>query len=115
MHGKTRKNQDRSDTMISERKLNSGHSLPPASMPHPLEPVVLEIASRVGLLDVPKLAHELCGCCVFRGRRAASGNRAYHIVAEDVLGYMFNRGRLAIRHDGWYEVIELPLEESSCS
>jgi hypothetical protein len=75
----------------------------PTTKPHPLESLVVSIAKRVGKLDGTKLAMELSGCSVFRGPRAKSGTPAYHIVAEDVLGYLGSlppRGVISVHRGG---------------
>src|SRR5262245_31327282 len=61
------------------------HMYRPTSVPHPLEPVVREIASRSGPLDGTKLAAEL---------GAGTINKSYVTVARDVLGYMHCQGKL---------------------
>ena len=80
--------------------------------PHPLTPIVVEIARRVGCLDVAKLANELSGCAAFRGRRASGARKAYLYVAEDVLGCMHDDGHFIIDADGWYRLIEMSLEST---
>lgn len=61
--------------------------------PHPLEPIILSIAAKHHILDVPLVASELSGGG-FGGRDATKGTRAYRIVAADVLGCMAGSGRL---------------------
>ena len=61
--------------------------------PHPLEPIILSMAAKHHILDVPLVAHGLSGGG-FRGRSATKGTLAYRIVAADVLGYMADSGRL---------------------
>jgi hypothetical protein len=71
-------------------------------MRHPLEPFVLDLLQRRPHIDVAILAPELSGCTTFLGRRAATGNKAYRVVAEDVLGCMASDGTLQRTREGWY-------------
>lgn len=71
-------------------------------MRHPLEPFVLDLLQRRPHIDVAILAPELSGCTTFLGRCAGVGNKAYRVVAEDVLGCMVSDGTLKRTREGWY-------------
>jgi hypothetical protein len=58
---------------------------------HPLGSFVFKLAEENKIIDVCSLAMELCGNAIFK---AEKGNRAYRIVAADVLGYMTCEGIL---------------------
>src|SRR2546423_5103771 len=77
-------------------------------MPHPLAPVVLALFAHETTLDVTMVSDALAG----GGVSPAKGQRAYRIVAADVLGYLWCSGAL-VRHGhcdaprcpergGWY-------------
>lgn len=70
--------------------------------PHPLEPIILSMAAKHHILDVPLVAHGLSGGAFFRGRDATKGTLAYRVVAADVLGYMADSGRLE-QIDDWVD------------
>ena len=60
----------------------------------PLEPIVLAMAENREVIDVSSVSCRLAGGCIFMGKWASKGNRAYRIVAADLLGYMADAGRL---------------------
>jgi hypothetical protein len=66
------------------------------------------------VMDGTKLAVALAGCTTFSGKRTASGNRAYRIVAQDVLGYMCEQGHLTMDRWGWYHLVPSKLEIAPC-
>ena len=70
--------------------------------PHPLESIVLKAFQDGDRLDATKLFPYLAGCSAFGGKGAASGNKAYLIVAKDVLGFMEAQGKLGRDREGWY-------------
>jgi hypothetical protein len=81
--------------------------------PHPLESVVLEIFKARQVLDCVILAEGLKGDPYSatnlrtnpKGPKLGmSGNRAYLVVAEDVLGYMHSQGKVEIDDMGWYHL-----------
>jgi hypothetical protein len=82
----------------------------PTTRPHPLHGAVVEIFRRDPHQDVTTLAIALSGCTGFSGKGAAKGDRAYRVVAEDVLGYMHSQGHLARDEHGWY-VLAVPTKE----
>lgn len=67
---------------------------------HPLQQVVIDLIHKYGAMDVAKLSPLMAGG-VFGGRRGASGNRAYEIVAKDVLDVMLELGILEVGEHGW--------------
>jgi hypothetical protein len=72
----------------------------------------MEIFRRDPHQDAAKLGYILSGHTAFIGKGAGKGNRAYRVVAEDVLGYMHSQGHLTLDRDGWY-VLVVPAEEVS--
>jgi hypothetical protein len=79
--------------------------LQPTTELHPLHQTVVAIFRRDPYQDVAKLAVELSGCR-FLGKRAAGSNKAYRIVAADVLDYMLSQGHLTRDEHGWYLLAE---------
>jgi hypothetical protein len=75
---------------------------------HPLAPLVLGLFAQESTLDVAIVTVALMGCTFLS---PAKGNRAYRIVAADVLGCLWDAGHL-VRHGtanpccpergGWY-------------
>lgn len=61
---------------------------------HPLEPFILKMAENGEILDVSNVASCISGVTVFHGKGAIKGEKAYRVVAADVLGYMASAGRL---------------------
>ncbi len=68
---------------------------------HPLHDVVVEIMKRDRCQDATKLGMALSGGGL-SGKRGVSGNRAYRLVAGDVLGCMYEQGYLDRDELGWY-------------
>jgi hypothetical protein len=79
--------------------------------PHPLEASVLAIFRDHPAQDAGTLAPAMAGCTYFPGRPA--GMKAYRVVAEDVLGYMLDQGKLFRDEHGWYRVVGAPQETRS--
>lgn len=69
---------------------------------HPLEGVVLEAFRVSDAHDALTLSAFMKGVTWFSGPRAATGDRAYKNVAEDVLGCMESQGKLRRDSRGWY-------------
>ncbi len=82
--------------------------------PHPLEAAVIEIFKKRSPQDRVTLACGLsspnpwCSATIKLGpkspRLGISPNKAYLMVAEDVLGWMHSQGKLARDADGWYRL-----------
>jgi len=68
---------------------------------HPLHDVVVEIMKRDRYQDATKLGMALSGGGL-SGKGGESGNRAYRLVASDVLGCMYEQGYLDRDESGWY-------------
>jgi hypothetical protein len=68
---------------------------------HPLHDVVVEIMKRDSHQDATTLGMALSGGGL-SGKRGVSGNRAYRLVAGDVLGCMHEQGYLDRDESGWY-------------
>lgn len=60
---------------------------------HPLAPLVLALFEHTSVVDVTDVAYALAGALV----RPSKGQKAYRIVAADVLGYLWHQGVL-VRH-----------------
>ena len=69
----------------------------PNNKPHPLEDVVLRAFAKSDHQDASSLGYFLAGA-ILRG----GGNKSYHTVAKDVLGYMEGQGKLRRDEVGWY-------------
>lgn len=80
----------------------------PSVEPHPLESVVMEAFLTSPAHDRVTLACFLSGCTGFRGKSAATGDKAYLVVAEDVLGHMESQGKLHTDRDGWHRLTPRP-------
>ena len=85
-------------TFLGERKLQLMEFPDPTPGPHD---VVVEIMKRDRCQDATKLGMALSGGGL-SGKRGASGNRAYRLVASDVLGCMYEQGYLDRDEFGWY-------------
>jgi hypothetical protein len=70
--------------------------LHPTNEPHPLEEIALKAFAEKEHQDAVSLAY------FFAGARVKGGNKAYHTVARDVLGYMESQGKLRRDDSGWY-------------
>jgi hypothetical protein len=70
--------------------------------PHPLESIVWNAFAKNEYQDATSLAYFLAGAIV-RG-----GNKAYHTVALDVLGYMQDQGLLERDQHGWSRTARHP-------
>jgi hypothetical protein len=68
---------------------------------HPLHDVVVEIMKGDRCQDATKLGMALSGGGL-SGKGGVSGNRAYRLVASDVLGCMYEQGYLDRDEFGWY-------------
>jgi hypothetical protein len=68
---------------------------------HPLHDMVVEIMKRDRCQDATKLGMALSGGGL-SGKGGVSGNRAYRLVAGDVLGCMYEQGYLDRDEFGWY-------------
>jgi hypothetical protein len=68
---------------------------------HPLHDVVVGIMKRDRCQDATKLGMALSGGGL-SGKGGVSGNRAYRLVAGDVLGCMYQQGYLDRDEAGWY-------------
>lgn len=62
--------------------------------PHPLSPLILEMAAQSQMLDVSTVFCALSGTTSLLGSRAKEGTKAYRLVAVDVLEYMTDQGIL---------------------
>jgi len=65
--------------------------------PHPLEEIVLSMAKTGEIVDVSSVSYKLAGG-FFVGNKKA--NKAYRLVAADVLCYMTDQGKL-VQHGEW--------------
>jgi hypothetical protein len=68
---------------------------------HPLHDLVVQIMASDQCQDATKLGVALSGCTL-SGKSGVSGNRAYRLVASDVLGCMYEQGYLDRDESGWY-------------
>ncbi|OQX25258.1 MAG: hypothetical protein BWK80_16525 [Desulfobacteraceae bacterium IS3] len=65
--------------------------------PHPLEEIVLSMAKSGEIVDVSSVSYKLSGGFFVGNQRA---NKAYRLVAADVLSYMTDQGKL-VQHGEW--------------
>jgi hypothetical protein len=72
-----------------------------SSARHPLHDAVVQIMASDRCQDATKLGVALSGCPL-SGKSGVAGNRAYRLVASDVLGCMFEQGYLDRDESGWY-------------
>lgn len=79
-----------------------------SKQPHPLEDLVWQAFAKRGGQDSTSLGHFLSGASV-----GVRGNKAYHTVALDVLGYMEHQGLLHRDEYGWWlPSVEMPARSS---
>jgi hypothetical protein len=72
---------------------------------HPLHDLVVEIMKADRCQDATKLGMALSGCPL-SGKSGVAGNRAYRLVASDVLGCMYEQSFLNRDEFGWYVLDE---------
>ena len=70
------------------------------ALTHPLAFVVMDLAAKGSMIDVPTVAEALSGASYFHGPGAKKGGAAYRVVAADVLGVMADVGLLTM-HGSW--------------
>ena len=70
--------------------------------PHPLEDIAMRAFAKEPRQDATTLSSFMSGCTVFGGKDGSKGMSAYKTVADDVLGYMREQGKLVIEQSGWY-------------
>jgi hypothetical protein len=94
----------------------------PVDRPHPLEPIAREVFKVRPVLDRVILAEGLKGDPFTstslkpnpKGPKLGmSGNRAYLVVAEDVLGYMACQGKIVADSMGWWRLDQKTVETHS--
>lgn len=88
--------------------------MPRLTEPHPLEDAALAVFAKRPTLDRTSLAMGLCNPDPFTAtflepssaapKLGISPNRAYLMVAEDVLGVMHGQGKLVRNPWGWYRL-----------
>lgn len=61
---------------------------------HPMEHIVIAMGKRGELIDLPMVTCAIMGCTSIRGKRGQAMERAYRLVATDLLSVMVNAGRL---------------------
>lgn len=76
----------------------------PKTTPHPLESVVRDAFRWRTVHDRVTLASHMKGVSDLSGKDGAKGDRAYLLVAEDVLGCMTCQGKLYVDADGWHRL-----------
>ena len=69
-----------------------------AAIEHPLEFIVVDMLEKNEIVDVSGVAARLSRVTLLNGNSFSKGNKAYRIVAADVLRYMTAAGRLT-QHD----------------
>ncbi len=92
--------------------------MPRSTEPHPLESVARAVFAKRPTLDRTSLAMGLCNPDPFTAtfiepgpdapKLGISPNRAYLMVAEDVLGVMHGQGKLVRDPWGWYRLKGTP-------
>jgi len=76
----------------------------PTTTPHPLESVVRDAFRKGPAQDRITLATHMKGVDHFTGKDGSRGDKAYLLVAEDVLGCMACQGKLVTDAMGWYRL-----------
>ncbi len=71
-------------------------SAKPGEVPfvHPMEHIVIAMGKRGKLIDLPTVTCAIMGCTSIRGKRGKTVERAYRLVATDLLAVMADAGRL---------------------
>lgn len=64
------------------------------SFVHPMEHIVIAMGKRGELIDLPTVTCAIMGCTSLLGKRGQTAQRAYRLVASDILGVMADAGRL---------------------
>ncbi len=80
----------------------------PKTTPHPLESAVRDAFRKGPAHDRVTLADHMKGVSHLSGKDGAKGDRAYLLVAEDVLGCMTCQGKLCVDADGWHRLAPSP-------
>lgn len=71
---------------------------------HPLDSVVRDAFRKSQVQDRVTLATHMKGVTFFSGKGGSRGDKAYLLVAEDVLGCMADQGKLVTDEMGWYQL-----------
>lgn len=61
---------------------------------HPMEHIVVEMGKHGKLIDLPTVTCAIMGCTSIFGKRGQTMQRAYRLVASDLLSVMADAGRL---------------------
>lgn len=61
---------------------------------HPMEHIVIAMGKRGKLIDLPMVTCAIMGCTSILGKRGQTMQRAYRLVASDLLAVMADAGRL---------------------